>query len=58
MQLFNDFALANGFGKVLSWNYFASVQAGSAQELDTFHDVELKKVRLKVGNVEKLYVIM
>lgn len=48
------FALARGSGEVLSWAYFASVLAGTAQGLDTLPPVELKKVSLKVGSDEKL----
>lgn len=54
MQLLKVFALAKGSGKVLPWNNFASVLAGTAQGLDTLHSVELEKVSLKVGNDEKL----
>lgn len=54
MQLLKIFALVRGSGKVLSWNNFASVLAGTAQGLDTLYSVEMEKVRLKVGNDEKL----
>lgn len=48
------FALARRSGEVLSWAYFASLLAGTAQALDTLPPVELKKVSLKAGSDEKL----
>ena len=54
MQLIKVFALAQRSGNVLSWDYFASVLGGTAQELDTLPSVELKKVSFQVGNGEKL----
>lgn len=47
-------ALARRSGDVLSWAYFASVLAGTAQGPDTLPPAELKKVSLKVGSDEKL----